>query len=56
MPTEKAVKLLETLKFLDQCLASGMKPFVAMSCALEDEDWLLALVAFKTLVMEAQNA
>lgn len=54
--TPKAQELIKIVYMVDKCIASGMTPFQAMSCSLEDEDWVLAYVAFKTLVKEAAEA
>jgi hypothetical protein len=56
MTTPKAEHLNKIIHLIDTCLANGMTPFQAMACSLEEDDWLLAYVAFKTLVREAMNA
>ena len=55
MPTEQAQKLKLTIAKIDMLLAGGATVFQAMSTVMEDDDWLLAYVAFKTLVKEANE-
>ncbi len=54
--TPKAKQLQETVAKLDQIIATGTQPYVAMSVVLSEEDWMLAYIAFKTLVKEAAEA
>lgn len=55
MATPKAIDLLYTLRNVDKLIEMGLSPYQAMSATLSVEDWLMAYVAFKTLVMEANE-
>lgn len=55
MPTPKAIELAEKVKMIDCLLLRGVTPFQAIAATLEDDDWLLILVAFKDLVIQANK-
>lgn len=53
--TPRAEELNKIVYSIDKAISAGMTPFQAMAAMLEDDDWLLVYVAFKTLVAEANK-
>lgn len=54
--TPRAQELVKTIESVNRLVMGGLTPFQAMASMLDDNDWVLAYVAFRALVKEAAEA